>query len=67
MDPPSGYIKPNLQDLLLMDITGEELRVIADEMEVNYLGPAAFPGTFPAMGRIGGQNNQLMVSLVCRR
>ena len=66
MDPP-GYIKPDLQDLLLTDITAKELRVIAAELEVDYLGPAAFPGTFPAMGNIKGLNHRLMVSLVCRR
>jgi hypothetical protein len=66
MDPP-GYIKPDLQDLLLTDITAKELRVIADELEVDYLGPAAFPGTFPAIGNIKGQNHRLMVPLVCRR
>jgi hypothetical protein len=65
MDPP-GYIKPDLQDLLLTDITAKELRVIAAELEVDYLGPAAFPGTFPAIGRIRGQNHRLMLSLVCR-
>ncbi|KAI9332366.1 hypothetical protein BDR26DRAFT_912396 [Obelidium mucronatum] len=66
MDPP-GYIKPDLQDLLLTDITAKELGVIANELEVDYLGPAAFPGIFPAMGHIKGQNHRLMVSLVCRR
>ncbi|TPX47617.1 hypothetical protein CcCBS67573_g10238 [Chytriomyces confervae] len=44
-----------------------ELRVIAETMEVDYLGPAAFPGKFPAVGRIKGQNHRLMVPLVCRR
>ncbi|KAI9096246.1 hypothetical protein DFS34DRAFT_160611 [Phlyctochytrium arcticum] len=66
MDPP-GYIKPDLQDLLLTDITAKELRVIAEAMEVDYLGPAAFPGTFPAAGEIWDPNHRLMVSLVCRR
>ncbi|KAJ2989791.1 hypothetical protein HDV02_004772, partial [Globomyces sp. JEL0801] len=66
MDPP-GYIKPDLQDLLLTDITAKELRVIAAELEVDYLGPAAFPGTFPAVGDIRGDNHRLMVPLVCRR
>ncbi|KAJ3376364.1 hypothetical protein HDU84_000289 [Entophlyctis sp. JEL0112] len=66
MDPP-GYIKPDLQDLLLTDITAKELRVIAAELEVDYLGPAAFPGTFPAVGRIRGDNHRLMVPLGCRR
>jgi hypothetical protein len=64
MDAP-GYIDPDLQDLLLTDITTKELQVIAEVMEVEYLGQAVFPGTFPAMGIITGQNNRLMVSLVC--
>ncbi|KAJ3030873.1 UNVERIFIED_CONTAM: hypothetical protein HDU68_007516 [Siphonaria sp. JEL0065] len=66
MDLP-GYIKPDLQDLRLTDVTAKELRVIAEAMDVDYLGPAAFPGTFPAVGRIKGQNHRLMVPLVCRR
>ncbi|EGF81255.1 hypothetical protein BATDEDRAFT_33105 [Batrachochytrium dendrobatidis JAM81] len=66
MDAP-GYIKPDLQDLLLTDITAKELRVIAEAMEVDYLGPAAFPGMFPAAGRIWVPNHRLMVTLVCRR
>jgi hypothetical protein len=65
MDPP-GYIKPVLQDFLLTDITAEKLQDIAYLLDVDYLGPAAFPGTFPAMGFIGARNNRLMVSLVCR-
>jgi hypothetical protein len=65
MDPP-GYIKPVLQDFLLTDITAEKLQDIAYQLDVDYLGPAAFPGTFPAMGSIGARNNRLMVSLVCR-
>jgi hypothetical protein len=43
MDPP-GYIKPSLQDLLLTDIDSKELRIIAAAMELEYLGPASFPG-----------------------
>ena len=66
MDAP-GYIKPELQNFLLTDITAKELRVIAAELEVDYLGPAAFPGTFPAVGDIRGLNHRLIVSLVCRR
>ena len=66
MDLP-GYIKPDLQDFLLTDITAKGLRVIAETMDVDYLGPAAFPGTFPAMGNIWTPNHRLMVPLVCRR
>ncbi|ORY53038.1 hypothetical protein BCR33DRAFT_711428 [Rhizoclosmatium globosum] len=61
------YIKPELQDFLLTDITSKELRNIAETMEVDYLGPATFPGTFPVVGIIKYQNHRLMVSLVCRR
>jgi hypothetical protein len=39
-DPP-GYIKPSLQDMLLTDITAEELLKIAERLGVHYLGPAA--------------------------
>jgi hypothetical protein len=66
MDPP-GYIKPSLQDLLLNDISAKELRVIAEVMELEYLGSASFPGSFPVDGRIWVPNHRLMVNLVCRR
>ena len=66
MDPP-GYIKPSLQDLLLTDINAKELREIARTMEVEYLGHASFPGSFPVEGRIWVPNHRLMVNLVCRR
>ena len=66
-DPP-GYIKPSLQDMLLTDITAEELLKIAEILEVDYLGPAAeFPGSFPISGFIYGNNKRLMVSLSCCR
>ena len=66
-DPP-GYIKPSLQDILLTDITAEELLKIAEILEVDYLGPAAeFPGSFPTSGCIYGNNKRLMVSLSCCR
>jgi len=66
-DPP-GYIKPSLQDMLLTDITAEELLKIAERLGVDYLGPAAeFPGSFPTSGKIHGNNKRLMVSLSCRR
>ncbi|KAI3644706.1 hypothetical protein MP228_010870 [Amoeboaphelidium protococcarum] len=66
-DPP-GYIKPSLQDMLLTDITAEELLSIAKRLGVDYLGPAAeFPCCFPTSGKIHGNNKRLMVSLTCRR
>ena len=66
-DPP-GFIKPSLQDMLLTDITAEELLKIAERLEVDYLGPAAeFPSSFPISGKIHGNNKRLMVSLSCRR
>jgi hypothetical protein len=66
-DPP-GYIQPSLQDMLFTDITAEELLVVAERLEVQYLSPAAtFPGSFPAYGVIYGLNKRLMVNLVCRR
>jgi hypothetical protein len=65
MDPP-GYIKPSLQDLLLTDIDSKELRIIAAAMELEYLGPASFPGSFPVEGTIWAPNHRLMVNLACR-
>ncbi|KAJ3315794.1 hypothetical protein HDV04_000001 [Boothiomyces sp. JEL0838] len=66
LDPP-GYIKPSLQDLLLTDITAEELQNIAENLGVKYLGPAEFPGSFPVNGSVEGANKRLMVNLVCKR
>ena len=66
-DPP-GYIEPSLQDMLLTDITAEELLKIAERLGVDYLGPAAeFPCSFPKSGKIHGNNKRLMVSLSCCR
>ena len=65
-DPP-GYIKPSLQDMLLTDITAEELLKIAERLGVDYLGPTAeFPCSFPVDGKIHGNNRRLMISLSCR-
>ena len=66
LDPP-GYFKPDLQDLLLTDINAKELERIAKNMQVEYLGSAVFPGTFPAQGVITGQHFRLMIPLVVRR
>ena len=66
MDSP-GYIKPSLQDLLLTDIDSKELRIIAAAIELEYLGPASFPGSFPVEGTIWAPNHRLMVNLACRR
>ncbi|KAI3654684.1 hypothetical protein MP228_000064 [Amoeboaphelidium protococcarum] len=64
-DPP-GYIKPSLQDMLLTDITAEELLKIAKRLGVDYLGPSAeFPCSFPKSGKLHGNNRRLMVSLSC--
>jgi hypothetical protein len=66
-DPP-GYIKPSLQDMLLTDITAEELLLVANLLDVEYLSAAnTFPGSFPATGRIHGPHKRLMVNIVCRR
>jgi hypothetical protein len=43
----------SLQDMLLADITSEELLKIAERLGVDYLGPAAeFPSSFPVDGKI---------------
>jgi hypothetical protein len=66
-DPP-GYIKPSLQDMLLTDITAEELLVVAERLEVEYLSVAVnFPVSFPASGVLYGLNKRLMINLPCRR
>jgi hypothetical protein len=66
-DPP-GYIKPSLQDLLLTDITADELLLVAQDLGVEYLSPASiFPASFPADGIIYGLNRRLMINLACRR
>jgi hypothetical protein len=66
-DPP-GYIEPSCQDLLLTDITAENLPDIArDNFEIDYLSAAQFPGQFPAKGHLVGVNHRLMINLVCRR
>ena len=65
-DPP-GYIEPSHQDLLLTDITAENLLEIAKSLDVKYLGAAEFPGQFPATGNLVGGNHRLMINLVCRR
>jgi hypothetical protein len=66
-DPP-GYIKPSSQDMLLTDITAEELLNVAERLGVDYLGPApTCPVSFPVEGEIYGPNKRLMVNLACRR
>jgi hypothetical protein len=62
MDPP-GYIKPSLQDLLLTDI---DSKAIAAAMELEYLGPASFPGSFPVEGTVWAPKHTLKVNLACR-
>lgn len=59
----SGYIKPCLQDVAFTDINSNELKKIATAMDLEYLGPASFPGSFPAEGRIWAPNH--MVNLAC--
>jgi hypothetical protein len=66
-DPP-GYIKPSLQDMLLTDITADELFTVAEQLGVKHLSIATdFPGVFPVVGEIYGLNKRLMVNLVCCR
>ncbi|KAI3660563.1 hypothetical protein MP638_000103 [Amoeboaphelidium occidentale] len=66
-DPP-GYIEPSQQDLLLTDITVENLPEIARSLGVEYLSPVQeFPGQFPIQGRIYGDHRRFMINLVCRR
>lgn len=61
-----GYIKPSLQDFLFTDINAKALRIVAEDMELEYLGSSSFPGSFPVEERIWNPNKRLMVPLVCR-
>lgn len=40
---------------------------MAELINVAYLGATAFPGKFPADGRIVGSNHRLMINLACCR
>jgi hypothetical protein len=65
---PVDYIKPSLQDFLLLDVDFDKLMKMAAEMNVAYLQKASiFPASLPASGIIWGPNRRLMVNLVCRR
>ncbi|KAJ2994659.1 hypothetical protein HDV02_001398 [Globomyces sp. JEL0801] len=61
-----GYIKPSLQNFLLTDIDSKVMESIAFDMELEYLGIASFPGSFPVEGGIWTSNHRLMVNLVCQ-
>ena len=53
----------SLQDMLLTDITAEELLIVAERLGVDYLGPApTFPVSFPVEGEIYGPNKRLTVN-----
>ncbi|KAG7355281.1 hypothetical protein IV203_004637 [Nitzschia inconspicua] len=72
IDPPD-YIAPELQDMMLTDITSAKLH---DQVATNdigrgkpYLSPAGDDSkpAWPAYGRIFGINKRLMVNIPCRR
>lgn len=66
---PPGYVAPDQQDLMLLDITSAVLhstRWIGHGKQ--YLSPAdSFPLSWPATGLIFGHNKRLMINLPCRR
>mmetsp|Transcript_51196 Transcript_51196/g.57997 ORF Transcript_51196/g.57997 Transcript_51196/m.57997 type:complete len:218 (+) Transcript_51196:170-823(+) len=69
VDPP-GYIAPEQQDMMLLDITSavlhRETHAIGCGKE--YLSPVDhFPLSWPAAGVIFGLNQRLMINLPCRR
>jgi hypothetical protein len=69
-DAPPEYFAPNLQDLLLTDITSHVLKnEVSKELNVSYLHPVDMipeVGT-TVYGSIHGVNHRLLVNLVCRR
>lgn len=56
MDPP-GFIRPDVQNFTSTEITPEVLRLIAKVLEVDYLGRAVYPGTFPVRGSLYGEKS----------
>ena len=66
-DPP-GYIAPDVQDLLLLDVTHNTLcSSIANLLDVEYLGPAKMFTSFPTKGKLFGLNSRLMINFSCRK
>ena len=61
----SGYVKPSMQDLFLLDIQYETLLEIGEIMEIQYLGENIEIPSFPVTGLIFMPNGRLMVNLVC--
>ncbi|GAX13086.1 hypothetical protein FisN_17Hu013 [Fistulifera solaris] len=71
VDPP-GYIAPDQQDLMLIDITSTILHSKECTASIGrgnqYLSRAkSFPLEWPATGVVYGYNKRLMISLPCRR
>ena len=66
-DPP-GYIAPDMQDLLLLDVSHNTLcSSIANLLDVEYLGPAKMLTSFPLKGKLFGLNSRLMINFSCRK
>ena len=65
---PLEYIAPDMQDLLLLDVTHNILcSTIANLLDVEYLGPAKKLTSFPLKGKLFGLNSRLMVNFSCRK
>jgi hypothetical protein len=72
MVDPSGYIAPDQQDMMLIDITSTILHSKECAASIGrgneYLCEAkSFPLEWPATGVVYGYNKRLMFSLPCRR
>jgi hypothetical protein len=65
LDCPA-YVDPKHQNFLFPDVTEDTLSSFAFSYDIEHLGPAEFPGKFPAEGYIHGLYNRLMINLVCR-
>jgi hypothetical protein len=61
------FVRPCQYDVLLNDITEDELRLIAQMDGVSYLGPSNTVPEFPVEGTIVGGNKRFMVNLLVRR
>lgn len=59
-----SYIDPQLQDLLLTDITKDLLVDIAHRFGVSYLADASTAPSYPVVGKVIGGNNRAVFNLV---
>ena len=68
LDADPDCIAPDLQDMMLTDVTSEKLHSeISAELETEYLSLATTNQSSPLRGYITGVNNRLMLNIVTRR